>query len=404
MNVHHNFRASNGWLRNFKKRYGIRSLNIQGERLSADSEAAKEFTKTLKDIIKVENYSEDFIYNADETGLYWKSFPKKTLTLSTEKSAPGYKVNKQRVTLMICSNATGLHKVPLTMIGKYKNPRCFKHVTNLPISYRAQKTDGWMANVFEEWYLYDFLPSMQNYQKKIGKTGKVLLLLDNAPSHTSKSLGNLSNKNCRVIMLSPNVTSLLQPMDQGVIEKVKRLYRKNLLKRMLLEDINEQSVLSFLKDFTLKDCCYLINQAWECITESNVYRAWRKIMCNVEPINILNEEATNENSEITELHEIATSLSCYNGDIKNTIEWLKSDEDEQGFEILNDDEIISKVTQNKSREKIHHEEENEENEEVHHEEKNEENEEIHHDEENKENEEIHHEEKMKRMKKIVITF
>jgi len=135
---------------------------------------------------------------------------------------------------------------------------------------------------------------------------------------------------------------------------------------MLLEDINEQSVLSFLKDFTLKDC-YLINQAWECITESNVYRAWRKIMCNVEPINILNEEATNENSEITELHEIATSLSCYNGDIKDTIEWLKSDEDEQGFEILNGDEIISKVTQNKSREKIHHEEENEENEEVHHE-------------------------------------
>jgi len=174
---------------------------------------------------------------------------------------------------------------------------------------------------------------------------------------------------------------------------------------MLLEDINEQSVLSFLKDFTLKDCCYLINQAWECITESNVYRAWRKIMCNVEPINILNEEATNENSEITELHEIATSLSYYNGDIEDTIEWLKSDKDEQGFEILNDDEIISKVIQNKSREKIHHEEENEENEEVHHdeeskenekihhEEENEENEEVHHDEENKENEEIHHEEK-----------
>jgi len=26
MNVHHNFRVSNGWLRNFKKRYGIRLL------------------------------------------------------------------------------------------------------------------------------------------------------------------------------------------------------------------------------------------------------------------------------------------------------------------------------------------------------------------------------------------
>ncbi|KAJ8948421.1 hypothetical protein NQ318_007944 [Aromia moschata] len=40
LNVDSNFSASNGWLARFKKRHGIRCLNIKGEKLSANEDDA----------------------------------------------------------------------------------------------------------------------------------------------------------------------------------------------------------------------------------------------------------------------------------------------------------------------------------------------------------------------------
>ena len=45
------------------------------------------------------------LYNADESGLYWRCLPEKTLASSDEKEAPGMKKQKDRVTLMLCANA-----------------------------------------------------------------------------------------------------------------------------------------------------------------------------------------------------------------------------------------------------------------------------------------------------------
>ena len=68
-----NFQASTCWLKRFKSRHGIRELQIQGEKLSADSSAAGSFKIKLKDILKEENYALENVYNADKTGLNWKA-------------------------------------------------------------------------------------------------------------------------------------------------------------------------------------------------------------------------------------------------------------------------------------------------------------------------------------------
>ncbi len=60
----------------------------------------------------------DQVYNCDETGLYFRLLSRKTLASASEKSAPGMKASKDRVTLMACSNATGTHKLRLVIIGK----------------------------------------------------------------------------------------------------------------------------------------------------------------------------------------------------------------------------------------------------------------------------------------------
>ncbi|KAH6945427.1 hypothetical protein HPB50_008397 [Hyalomma asiaticum] len=59
---------------------------------------------------------------------------------------------------------------------------------------------------------------------------KILLVLGNASEHVA--LDNLSA--IELFFLPPNTAALAQPLDQGIIRSVKHLYRKNLLRRMLL--------------------------------------------------------------------------------------------------------------------------------------------------------------------------
>lgn len=83
-----NFSASSGWLYRFKKRHGIRQLAIQWEKLSADDVAMVEFCYDLENLITEHDLKPEQVYNDDETGLYWKAMPKRTLAAGSETSAP----------------------------------------------------------------------------------------------------------------------------------------------------------------------------------------------------------------------------------------------------------------------------------------------------------------------------
>lgn len=114
----------------------------------------------------------DFIiYNVDETRLNWKALPSKSLGWSQcEAPAPGYKVSKDRVTVMVCANATSTHKISLLLIGKSKNPHCFKNV-KIPLTNIKQKNLWMNADLFLEWFKYTFVPEVKKCQQNIGKEG-----------------------------------------------------------------------------------------------------------------------------------------------------------------------------------------------------------------------------------------
>ena len=84
-----------------------------------------------------------------------------------------------------------------------------------------------------------------------GQNQKVIMNLDNASSHVvssakvGKSCGfsTLELSNMNLVFLPPNVTSILQPLDQGIIASFKIQYKKQLL----------QWVSSQYDDATLKD-------------------------------------------------------------------------------------------------------------------------------------------------------
>ncbi|CAB3220360.1 unnamed protein product [Arctia plantaginis] len=294
------FKASNGWLRNFKFRHGVRELDLAGEKLSADSAAAENFIEKFK--TASESYDPEFVYNADETGLVWKALPKTTLASKRESSAPGHKVSKERVTVLNCANSTGNHKLPLLLIGKSRNPRAFKNVKKLPLFYKSQPKAWMTAALFTEWYDEVFIPEVKKHQKSVGKEGsKVLLIVDNAPTHPTAELLERENGQFKTTFLPPNVTGLLQPMDQSVIETMKRHYRRQLLRKLLIEGAeDEELVLANHSKINLKDCCNMVAEAWSLVTAVTLRRAWNKLKGLPSEKNKKKESEENEKQEYGE--------------------------------------------------------------------------------------------------------
>ncbi|GFW02775.1 tigger transposable element-derived protein 1 [Trichonephila clavipes] len=102
----------------------------QGEReresATADEGAAKIFPEELAKIIDDGDYSADQVFNADETGLYWKKLPNRTYIAKDEKTASGHKASNDRVTLLLCSNASGDRMLKPLLINKSLRPRALK--------------------------------------------------------------------------------------------------------------------------------------------------------------------------------------------------------------------------------------------------------------------------------------
>jgi len=124
---------SSGWLHKFKERNGIRQEKLYREADSADNTAILEALPILHD--KCANYPLERIYNMDETGLFYRLEPDRTLAT---KRLTGRKKNKERLFIALCTNANGSHKLRPLIIGKSAKPRCFKNIklSNLPMTYR----------------------------------------------------------------------------------------------------------------------------------------------------------------------------------------------------------------------------------------------------------------------------
>ena len=69
-------------------------------------------------------------------------------------------------------------KLPALLIGKSKNPRCFRgvNISQLDVKYRSS-SKAWMTNPLFNEYLLDLNTLMKKQDRKI------LLFIDNAPVH-----------------------------------------------------------------------------------------------------------------------------------------------------------------------------------------------------------------------------
>ena len=85
-------------------------MSICGEKESVNNKSAQAFSKEFYNIISDNQYSPELVYNADESGLFWKYIARKTYVTAEESAPSDIKDCKERLTVLACSNATGTHR------------------------------------------------------------------------------------------------------------------------------------------------------------------------------------------------------------------------------------------------------------------------------------------------------
>ena len=215
-------------------------------------------------------------YNCDETGLFWKAIPDRSLSTVP---LPGLKKVKDRVTIHHCMNATGTHKLQPWIIGKYSKPRCFAaagvNVDRLNCTWRAN-SKAWMTSVLFEQWLRWFDNQMAGR--------RVVLVMDNFSAHrvaVDELLSlptEFSLRSTEVIWLPANSTSKTQPLDQGIIAAFKAIYRRHWLRYMADEIDQERDPQKTMN--TLKTIRFVI-RAWDEVKPQTIANCWQHSKLNI---------------------------------------------------------------------------------------------------------------------------
>ncbi len=162
----------------------------------------------------IAQYDPENVYNMDETRLFFRLLPRYSTLMPNDdiSSIRGKKKAKDRVSLIVCANASGTHKIPCVMIGKSKEPACIKD-RHWPVLYFNQ-AKAWMdMETCWKWFNEVFVPEIK---KRTGRL--VLLLMDNAPGHFDA----FERDNIHVVFFPPNCTSWKQHCDMGIIAAFKK--------------------------------------------------------------------------------------------------------------------------------------------------------------------------------------
>lgn len=252
-----NFKASTTWITRFKKHFGIKHKIVSGEEVLVNPIVLKESYSDFQKIIN--KYDKKDIWNCDETGLFFRCPPKKTLMLSEEYKVGG-RFSKERITILFCISLMGEKEKPL-IIGKFKTPRGFKNLNfdDMNVKYDYNKKSWMTCIIFINW-----LDKLKCKFKKENR--KILLLLDNAPVHiVDKEFSNI-----KLYYLPPNTTSRIQPLDQGIIKAFKDIYKKVFTRNISIENEELKPYEELINKTKLVDVMPIIINAWDKISKETI--------------------------------------------------------------------------------------------------------------------------------------
>ena len=95
----------------------------------------------------------------------------------------------------------------------------------------------------------------------------ILLFVDNCPAHPH--IHNLTS--VTLLFLSPNTTSKIQPMEQGIIMNFKQNYRRLLISKLIENHDNNTTMTASVYTAIL-----VIHKAWRLATQAYIQNCYRR--------------------------------------------------------------------------------------------------------------------------------
>jgi hypothetical protein len=154
------------------------------------------------------------------------------------------------------------------------------------------------TSLFQKWFDDVFAPSVRQWT-----TRNVALLLDNCPSH------HIQNKFpfIKIFFLPPNVTSMYQPNDMGIIVSFKRKYKGRLVVKLLdaVENWDQLVQLQPLQPHgckglehgykpNLMDCAKISADCWDEVSSETIMNCWIKSnilpKCHSDSLKLMSEK------------------------------------------------------------------------------------------------------------------
>ena len=283
------FKASNGWFWKWRNRYNITpSVTLHGEAGDIDLKAAEQKIQILREALH--EFRSENIFNMDESALFYKAIPRRSYLMEDEgdkrQAGRGTKAMKckDRITIILCVNSTGSCKLNPVVIGSAKKPRCFKY--DHPVLPYFNQKNAWNDTVnYRKWWYEIFLPRVREWTSE-----PVALVIDGFSGHDMNCFDPL--KQVTVFKFPPNVTSIYQPLDQGIIATLKAGYKSRVLASLVgtIEGFDQLQVLAdqlptgcaglkYGRPPHIADAIYLLKEAWNDVSPTVIAACWKHSQC-----------------------------------------------------------------------------------------------------------------------------
>lgn len=335
-NAEGEFSASHGWFELFKKRYQLREGYFTGKSSCARLREVTKFKEEFRRIIAEEGYSSQQVFNCDEVTLNWRKLPNRTCVARTENCSRYDKEN--RVALLVGANAAGDVKLKPLLLHRVKSFSVLENIGeySLPAVYRGDNKSWMNRTIFTEWFNNYFAPFVAKYNAERGLENKALLVMDTSPGRPENLV--LDYPHIKVVYFPASITSLLQPMEQGVFSIFKSFYLRQIMTKLVasISTSRRDDMTAYWSQFTLRNAVELIEASWNEVSIETVNSAWKPLWPECVEERLIEFCKTKQHC-VEQTLELCTRAGCESITLEN-IENLLSECDE-GF--INNETMLS---------------------------------------------------------------